>query len=110
MSLEESLNQVEGEAFTVSEYDTLVIAALNGGLVESPDLESLTDEDLPPALMDWIRFCERVRMDYAILHLVLAGVLVPTQPDDVESEYPGYRYVKSDMASAIIENLGVGKL
>src|SRR4051812_27774196 len=107
MSLDDVLPEFEGNYFTISEYDTLCIAAMNGGLVESPDLDSPTDE-IPEELTEWIEFCEYIRSCNAILHMVLAGVLVPvTQEDDVES---GYRYEKSEMADIIIENMGVGKL
>jgi hypothetical protein len=108
MSLEDNLKKVEGTTFTVSEYDTLCVAALNGGLVEFPDLDG-EDEDVPEELMGWIHFCEYIRSANSILHLVLTGVLIPTQTDESD-EYPGYRYEKSVMADAIIENMGVGEL
>jgi hypothetical protein len=109
MSFEETLNKVEGNLFTVSEYDTLCAAAINGGLISTifdPDHPS---DDLPAGLMEWIHFCEYVRSANAILHMVLSGVLVPTSMD-VSDAQAGYRYKKSDMADAIIENMGVGSL
>ena len=97
---------VEGKAFTTSEYDALVLAAFNGGLIPYPNPDDPAGE-VPEALMEWLHWCEYIKTGNAILHLILAGVFVPVQRDVLDSR-GGYRFTKTDIADAVMENLGVG--
>lgn len=110
---EEENEGVEYNLFTTHEIDTLIVAAMNGGLipfevetVESADGETMV---IPDALTEWLDFCVYIKSAMMILHMVLAGALVPTQVDSLDSGYPGYVYRKTEVADTLLEDFGAGE-
>lgn len=106
----ESGQREEYVLFTAQEYDQLIVAAFNGGLIEAPTDEELEDDnaDLPEELTDWLRWCEAMKTGMMLIHMVLSGVLVPSSQNAKLPRDAGYTYRKTDVADVILEDFGAG--
>lgn len=102
--------------YTAEEYDALIFAAMRGGIIEDVEEIDTPDGDeimVPDELMDWLEFCDWIKSGTMLIHLVLAGVLVPTRKDP-ESDFPyplpAYLYERTENADVIMEDYGIGEI